>query len=448
MAKLQRLTYQAWDGQERVLDFLGAPPPKDGVYTTLLTGHNGSYKSTILQELVAAVAIPDYKSKLTQISTTNLTAEPLTVICASGSVADRFPSKESGGRSTEYDVPNYVYIGQRVGTNLLSKKLPLETAIAFALNASVRDRFLWPFYEKAHRLAGIIPRIDLEFRRRSTSKRERDASASLLDFVQKRAQGKEPAKHQGRSMSRSIAVHLTEQFTYDDFTDLDYALNGKGRERIRVTLSDRDHVVSSGLSPEAIRLGLLANELVLTDAQVLSRRGGKSFSIYDLSSGEYHLLTTILALGFSLEDGAIVLIDEPENSLHPQWQQEFMETLFEMSTFMKDGHVVISTHSPLIVSAAPLNSTVVDLSKSAQSVSAAQVAFGASADEILFEQFGIASSRNRVAVEIVQRAVELAERNLTDSNEFTMMTNKLEGLRAQLRPGDPLIDVIEALLEG
>jgi hypothetical protein len=205
--------------------------------------------------------------------------------------------------------------------------------------------------------------------------------------------------------------------------------------------------VSSGLSPEAIRLGLLADELVLADAQVLSRRGGKSFSIFDLSSGEYHLLTTILALGFSLEDGAIVLIDEPENSLHPQWQQEFMETLFEMCTFMKDGHAVISTHSPLIVSAAPPDSTVVDLSNAAEAVPAASVAFGASADEILFEQFGIASSRNRVVVEIVQRAVELAERDLTGSLEFKMMTQNLEDVRAQLRPGDPLKDVIDALLE-
>lgn len=149
MAILQKLTYQAWNGQERVLDFLGKiATTREGVHTTVLTGHNGSHKSTILQELVAALTIPNHKSTLTYNSDAVPTTGTLPVICASGSVADRFPPKESGGRRTEFDVPNYVYIGQRIGANLLSKKLPLETAVAFALNATVRDRFLWPFYEK------------------------------------------------------------------------------------------------------------------------------------------------------------------------------------------------------------------------------------------------------------------------------------------------------------
>jgi len=414
----------------------------------VLTGHNGSHKSTILQELVAALTIPNHKSTLTYNSDAVPTTGTLPVICASGSVADRFPPKESGGRRTEFDVPNYVYIGQRIGANLLSKKLPLETAVAFALNATVRDRFLWPFYEKAHRLAGIIPRIDLTFRRRTTSKQARESSSTLLDFVQKVAQGQEPSKSQGRSMSQAMAMHLAQEFTYDEFTELDYVLRSKGRGPIHVSLDDRNQIVSPDLLPEVIRLGLVAGELVLADAQVWPRRGNKNFSIYDLSSGEYHILTTILALGFSLEDGAIVLIDEPENSLHPQWQQEFMETLFEMCTFMKDGHAIISTHSPLIVSSAPPGSTVVDLSNATEVISTVPVAFGASADEILFEQFGIASSRNRVVVEIVQRAVDLVERELTDSTEFKTMMGRLENVRLQLRPGDPLKDVINALLEG
>jgi ABC-type transport system involved in cytochrome c biogenesis ATPase subunit len=448
MAKLQKLTYRGWDGQERVLDFLGTMHPREGVHATVITGQNGSHKSTILRELVAALVVPDYKGTLTRSSDSTPAEGPRTVICASGSVADRFPPKESGGRRTEFDVPNYIYIGQRVGTNLLSKKLPLETAVAFALNASGHERFLWPFYGKAHKLAGIIPRIDLEFKLRTTSKRDKKSSITLLDFVQKRAQGQELVKGQWHGMSQANAVRLTEQFSYDDFTDLDYVLSNKGREPIRIALNDRDQFVSSALSPEAIRLGLLAGELVLADAQVFSRHGGKSFSIYDLSSGEYHLLTTILALGFSLEDGAIVLIDEPENSLHPQWQQEFMQTLFEMCAFMKDGHVVISTHSPLIVSSAPEGSTVVDLSNTAEALQATGFAFGASADEILFEQFGIASSRNPVVVEIIQQAVDLAERELTGSLEFTSMTKRLKYVREHLRSGDPLKDVIDALLEG
>ncbi|WP_128095112.1 AAA family ATPase [Brucella pituitosa] len=39
------------------------------------------------------------------------------------------------------------------------------------------------------------------------------------------------------------------------------------------------------------------------------------------------MLTSLLALGFSVTAESIVLIDEPENSLHPQWQQDFMRTV-------------------------------------------------------------------------------------------------------------------------
>lgn len=448
MPKLHKLTYQNWDGHDRMLDFLGNQPPQEGVHTTLLTGHNGSHKSTILRELVAALALPERRNSLTFAPSPTHPLDSVPVICASGSVADRFPSKDNGGRRTEFDVPGYVYIGQRVGTNLLSKKMPLETAVAFALDANVRERFAWPFYARAHQLAGIIPRIDLEFRRKATSKRDPNPSASLLEFVQARAQGRELSKNNGRSLSQAMAQYLTEQFTYDDFTELEFALGSKRRGRIQVVLSDQDIVTISGLSLDAIRLGLLADELTLSDAQVVSRRLSKKYSVYELSSGEYHMLTTILALGFSLREGAVVLIDEPENSLHPQWQQEFMATLIEMCGFMKDGHLVISTHSPLIVSAAAPGSTVVDLSNAAEFVPASPISFGASADDILFEQFGIASSRNRNVVDIVQQAVELAERGVFKGPEFNIVAEQLQELRGLLRPSDPLSDVLDALLEG
>lgn len=222
----------------------------------------------------------------------------------------------------------------------------------------------------------------------------------------------------------------------------------KGRSTtIRLTLSDQDNIIASGLSPGSIRLGILAGELILSDAQIFSRRGGQKFSIFDLSSGEYHLFTTLIALGFSLQNGAVVLIDEPENSLHPQWQQEFMATLFEMCDFMDDGHLVISTHSPLIVSSAHPNSTIIDLSSINEGTSSRPIAFGASADEILFDQFGIASSRNPLVVELVQKAVNLVEHNLANSNEFTQIRHNLKEVGEQLRADDPLKDVIDALLE-
>lgn len=48
----------------------------------------------------------------------------------------------------------------------------------------------------------------------------------------------------------------------------------------------------------------------------------------------------------------IFLCDEPENSLHPQWQKEFpqiMKTIIEDIYGIKNSHFIFTTHSPLII---------------------------------------------------------------------------------------------------
>jgi predicted ATP-binding protein involved in virulence len=160
------------------------------------------------------------------------------------------------------------------------------------------------------------------------------------------------------------------------------------------------------------------------------------------------MLTSLLALGFSVTAGSIVLVDEPENSLHPHWQQEFMATLLEICRVMEDGHLVVSTHSPLIVASAKPGSMIVDLTVPRDVTPAQPAPFGASSDSILLDQFGIASSRNLYVVELVQQAVDLVERDLAGTPEYAALRPKLRDLLAALQKDDPLRTVIGALLEG
>lgn len=245
-----------------------------------------------------------------------------------------------------------------------------------------------------------------------------------------------------------MARYLISEFSTESFEYLD-RIAGRGRyKEIEIEISDVSSMDLSQPLHEAVRLGLATDFLTLKGAQVFSSRRGEKFSIYDLSSGEYQILTTLLALGFSVKDGSIVLVDEPENSLHPQWQQEFMTTLSEIFGRMSDGHSVISTHSPIIVASAPIGANVIDLSIPVESLQADTIPFGLSTDSILFEQFGIASSRNPQVVDIVQRAVALAERGEAAGSDFHKMKAQLSKLHSTLRREDPLRDVAGALLEG
>lgn len=67
-----------------------------------------------------------------------------------------------------------------------------------------------------------------------------------------------------------------------------------------------------------------------------------------LSSGEQHELVLLYDLLFRVPKGALVLIDEPELSLHVTWQKRFLPDLVEIvKTAELDA--IVATHSPFIV---------------------------------------------------------------------------------------------------
>ncbi|MFM2668618.1 AAA family ATPase [Vibrio mediterranei] len=68
------------------------------------------------------------------------------------------------------------------------------------------------------------------------------------------------------------------------------------------------------------------------------------------SSGEQCLFLLFMGIISSIEDNALICIDEPEISLHPQWQERFVDILSESFSSYRGCHFLIATHSPLIVS--------------------------------------------------------------------------------------------------
>jgi ABC-type lipoprotein export system ATPase subunit len=67
-----------------------------------------------------------------------------------------------------------------------------------------------------------------------------------------------------------------------------------------------------------------------------------------LSSGEKHHLILFFTLLFNTSPRTLVLIDEPEVSMHIAWQQEFLRDLAEVAKLV-DLDFLIATHSPDII---------------------------------------------------------------------------------------------------
>ena len=75
---------------------------------------------------------------------------------------------------------------------------------------------------------------------------------------------------------------------------------------------------------------------------------GNRLPLDSLSSGEQHELVLHYDLLFRVPANTIVLIDEPELSLHVSWQKRFLPDLLEvakLSTF----DAIVATHSPYII---------------------------------------------------------------------------------------------------
>jgi ABC-type cobalamin/Fe3+-siderophores transport system ATPase subunit len=75
---------------------------------------------------------------------------------------------------------------------------------------------------------------------------------------------------------------------------------------------------------------------------------GAALQPTDLSSGEQHELVLFYELLFRTQENALILIDEPELSLHVAWQSEFLKDL-ERVVQLSSLDVVLATHSPQII---------------------------------------------------------------------------------------------------
>lgn len=75
---------------------------------------------------------------------------------------------------------------------------------------------------------------------------------------------------------------------------------------------------------------------------------GQDIPLTGLSSGEQHELVLFYQLLFNTEPNSLLLIDEPEISLHISWQNEFINDLAEVIK-LNNLTGIIATHSPDII---------------------------------------------------------------------------------------------------
>ncbi len=81
---------------------------------------------------------------------------------------------------------------------------------------------------------------------------------------------------------------------------------------------------------------------------VITMRNGTALPLNKLSSGESQILVMFYSILFHCQAGSLLIVDEPEISLHVSWQQTLGDYFNDISR-VRNIQMVITTHSPQII---------------------------------------------------------------------------------------------------
>ena len=75
---------------------------------------------------------------------------------------------------------------------------------------------------------------------------------------------------------------------------------------------------------------------------------GTALQLNKLSSGERQILIMFYILLFHTEPGSLVILDEPEISLHVTWQQKLGDVFMDICR-VRNLQMIVATHSPQVI---------------------------------------------------------------------------------------------------
>ena len=160
---------------------------------------------------------------------------------------------------------------------------------------------------------------------------------------------------------------------------------------------------------------------------IFTNSSGDKFNINELSSGEKQLFLRTLAIKMLNPENSIILIDEPELSLHPKWQQRIVDVYRKIG---KNNQIIIATHSPHILGSVKKENIML-LDKDDEGKIAIKTgdelydSYGQPTDRVLKDIMGLETTRNPKVFKLLEEAGELVDKNEYESEEFKTKYKKL-----------------------
>lgn len=361
---------------------------------------------------------------------------PTIVACNFGAF-DKFPvQKVNGSSQTRYDVPYYKYVGAHVNGNMISSSA-IAFRLLFALKENMDDR-------QRQNLSSILDfigydhTITLNYSIVLKSKKNGSVYDHVLQHVLK---DKEYSKLTSEQRSNKVKE------LYDFYKNKEFAKQPTCNYDIDI---DQNSLAAN----EDLNYIYKLKQYDLVQAtSVVFYKNGKQIASEEMSSGEFAMLSMVLSISTAASDShTLILIDEPELSLHPNWQMTIIDNL-DRALKNQVCHLLIATHSHMLVSDLPMNrSSVSQWEKDKDGNLIAnrieENTYGWSAEEVLLKVFKTATDRNRYFGERIAKLLEQMGNDTITKEAVADELNELQEISQHLSDVDPMKMVLNTIIDA
>ena len=176
---------------------------------------------------------------------------------------------------------------------------------------------------------------------------------------------------------------------------------------------------------------------------LFTNSSGDEFDINELSSGEKQLFLRTLAIKMLNPENSIILIDEPELSLHPKWQQKIVDVYRKIG---ENNQIIIATHSPHILgSVRKENIMLLDKDDEGQIVvrtgDELYDSYGQPTERILEDIMGLKTTRNQEIFDKLEKIREMVNEDKYETDNFKKEYGDLKEILGTMDEDIMLIDM-------
>ncbi|MDR5686138.1 AAA family ATPase [Morganella morganii] len=192
-------------------------------------------------------------------------------------------------------------------------------------------------------------------------------------------------------------------------------------------------------------INLIESGLFKVESVVLRKNKSKEkFEIENASSGEQSVIISILGISSIIKDKSLILIDEPEVCLHPEWQEKYIKLLMDIFKNKKKCHFIIATHSPQIIANLKDNNCFITSIEDGLCTNAKSY-IKKSSDFQLAKLFNAPGFKNeylsRLSLNLLSKIMANKSIDSDDKKEILFLIS----IKEKLSKDDPILDLIISL---